>query len=309
MPGLNPRIAAIVRTQGTRPEELARALESLGHQVAPCLAVVVVHAEQAAFDQVKARCGDSAAVVHAGDLKKKRGYPINRGLQYLCEQAPEIEYAFLLDDDDIVYPFFSSEVLASFATSGADVVYTGSNRKMEGYEPEPGFELRPSLHLLLENFIPTNSFAFRLKTLRERGVWADEEIEYLEDWRLLIAFLEKGFRFQQNPATLCEFFLDTDPRQERKLESPGWRAAAAEIRRQINHAQFPVAGGEIAEMMRGFKEAPKAAAPASPLVVSRLERRIADLESSWSWRLTGPVRAIGGAWLRLRSRIPGGGKS
>src|SRR5258708_31985955 len=168
-----PSFAAIVRTTGSRPQELLEALQSVALQKLPCMAVVVAHGDDAAAERVRDTCAGNAdgqplVILHAPDTARKEGYPLNVGLDH-CLAVPSVKYVFTLDDDDIVYPYFTYTMAAAFVASEADVVYAICNRREPGQLPTAGFARKPFYHLFHTNFIVTNSYAIRAAALRQSG--------------------------------------------------------------------------------------------------------------------------------------------
>jgi len=231
---------------------LLDALQSLTLQKAGCLPVVIVHGDAAAYTAVRRICRDSAAegvvILHAAETRKRRGYPINVGIEYCLTRCPEVEFVFFLDDDDVVYPFFTTMMASAFLASGADVVYAASNRRELGQPAAPGYFPEPIHHMLRGNFITSNSYAIRAATLRDSGLRMTEELEYAEDWHFLIRMLQAGFRFHPLPATLSEFRIVSDGNLTEKRDPAMWKAISLEIRRYINTSSFPLPGAELVRM-------------------------------------------------------------
>jgi hypothetical protein len=293
--------AAIVRTTGARNQLLLEALHSLSLQSLPCLAIVVVHGTSESYSQVKATCQSVsfARVIHAAnsDSGRKRGYPINVAIDYCLNELPHIEYLFLLDDDDIVYPFFTKMMAEAFACSAAGLIYANANRRVAGKPLGPSFPLKPCHHLLEQNFMPSNSYVIRTAELRRSGVRVDESFEYLEDWLLLLRLLEKGIRFQRLDMTLSEFRSESDADFAFKNDLELWTAYHSRIRKYINATTFPIPGADLAHLA----ESPVATAEAGSSTTAALYRRVWELEHSLSWKITAPLRSVLGALLRFRS--------
>jgi hypothetical protein len=266
--------AALIRTTGSRPLLLLDALQSLTLQHVACLAVVIVHGGAAAHAEVERICGESGAagrvvILPAAETQRRRGYPINVGIEYCFMQCPEVEFIFLLDDDDIVYPFFTSTMAAAFFASGADVVYAASNRREPGQPASEGYFPKPIHHLLRENFITSNSYAIRASTLRNSGLRMDEDLEYTEDWHFLIRMLQAGFLFHAFPATLSEFRIVSDGNLTQKRDPATWTAISLEIRRYINTSSFPLPGPDLVRMQT---------------LLTELERKFVDASTRLSER-------------------------
>lgn len=249
-------------------------------QKTACLPVIIVHGDAVV------QAGAPAVVLRAPDTARRRGYPLNVGLEYCLAQA-DLKYAFILDDDDIVYPFFTYMMGRAFAQTDADVVYSPSNRRAPGQAASVGFPVKPFPHLLTENFIASNSFAMRLEKLRETGVRVDETLEYLEDWHFLLRMLKAGCRFHALPLTLSEFV-------PHERVDPEWETHASRIRQFIETAQFSIPGPELAKLANANANAGRH----DDAHVAKLRARIAELENSLSWRGTKPVRDLIGALRR-----------
>ncbi len=211
-PSQAPAFAALVRTTGARGRSLQESLQSLALQSLPCIAVVIVHGSLETYARVREGCGQSGSpdlvrVLHAPDMdpRRKRGYPINVGLDYCLGQLPDLQYLFLLDDDDIVYPFFTGTMALAFRASEADVVYATANCREAGKPLTAAYPYRPYTHLFDRNFIPSNGYAIRAEALRRCSVRVAEDLDYLEDWLFLLRLLESGLRFYGLDTTLSEF--------------------------------------------------------------------------------------------------------
>ena len=295
--------AAIIRTTGDRPLQLLQALQSVSLQQAPCLSVVVVHGDDGALASVnQAVAGNGTAprvtVLHADDIRRKRGYPVNVGIDHCIAHQPAIEFVFLLDDDDIVYPYFTSMLARAFPVSDADVVYAASNRKEPGEAPSRGTLAAPIGYLFKLNFIPSNSYAVRLESLRKSGLRMDETLGHLEDWHFLLRMVESGFRFQPVPMELSEFRIATARERERN-SLPEWRECADRIRQYIHAARFSLPGAELARL-----DLPAPARDATDEYSHLL--RVQELEHSFCWRWTEPLRQIA-SWFHVRAGWPRSG--
>jgi len=317
--------AAIVRTTGSRPQLLLDALQSLALQQSQCVPVLVVHGDDTRYSLVKRICDESsvassAIVLRASDTTRRRGYPINVGLDYCLAHLSNASYIFFLDDDDIVYPFFTGTMAAAFLTSEADVVYAASNRREPWQPAEPAYSPKPVYHLFCENFIPINSYAIRLQSLRESGVRMSEDMEYTEDWHFLLRLLEAGLRFHPIATTLSEFRIVSDGNLAQKRDPGAWKAISLRIRRYINTSTFRVPGPDLvrtAESLTPSSAPPPAAPPPSPAppaviapatrgadeaLITSLRGRIWAMEHSLSWKCTAPARYVLGVFLGTRGR-------
>lgn len=253
--------AVIVRTQGKRQTSLAESLQSISFQKLKCLAVIVVHtSDDEILKQVSDVCREinnlDYVIVIAKDTTKHVGYPLNLGLKYCYTSQLKIEFICFLDDDDILYPFFTQKMYQAFATTQADVVYASSNRRHLGSPPEEGYRPKHIFHLFIENFIPVNSCAIRLKPLQEHPVFTDEEIKRTEDWLFLLRLLENGFRFEPVEDTVSEFRYTSGSLSEvlngsmvqssMKTKYDAWKQSSLQIRAYINKANFSINGYVLA---------------------------------------------------------------
>jgi glycosyltransferase involved in cell wall biosynthesis len=290
-----PLFAAIVRTTGARNALLLEALQSLALQSLPCVPIVIVHGSAESYASVQQASG-AAHVVHAPhtDPARRRGYPINAGIDYCLHRLPAIQYLFLLDDDDTVYPFFTRMMHDAFQANGADVVYAMANR-LEGGKPLSLFSPpRPYFQLFDQNFLPSNSYAIRVEALRRSAVRVDETMDSLEDWLFLLNLLEHGLRFQQLDMALSEFRSENGADFAYRNDLEQWKSNNRRICQYVNSTKFPIPGPDLASL-REVRHIPAGTDAA-------LHRRIWDLEHSFSWKCTAPVRAVAGSLLRLRSR-------
>jgi glycosyltransferase involved in cell wall biosynthesis len=308
--------AAIVRTMGDRPQLLQQALESLTFQQDRCRAIVVVHGDSSAHQKVQQVCrrvgGLEHVALHAKDTGKRRGHPLNVGLDHCYDSESQPDFLFFLDDDDIVYPFFTRIMAAAFLTSQADVIYAASNRKEFGRPAAVGYTPKPIFLLLYENFITINSFAVRMETLRRQRCYFDEHFEYAEDWQFLVTLLQKGFRFEANFSTLSEFRIIRDGNREIKANPALWKQYSLQIRKQINRSDFVVPGAKLAglacELEPRFgtqRETQEEVIAEQDRSIGCLRQRVYELEDSLSWRLTAPLRRVGAMLLKLGPRQRG----
>ena len=255
-----------------------------------------------------------ATVLQARDRARRRGYPINVGLDYCASNLPGVDFVFFLDDDDIVYPFYTSTMASAFLAADADVIYAGSNRRIPGGSVELGYTPKPIYNLFRENFIPVNSYAMRHSALLRSGVRMCEEFEYTEDWHFLLRLLEAGLRFHALPTTLSEFRIASDGNLAKKRDPANWRATSLTIRQYINNSKFPIPGSDLARWTALASapavstpdslpvEAPRFRVDSDEVVVAALQRQIGALEDSLSWRCTAPLRYALGLLLRAGER-------
>jgi len=249
----NCRFASIIRTQGKRVSLLEEALQSVSFQNPSCMAIVVLHGKFEKLALVESICRRidhlKYTLLHAEDLHKKRGYPLNVGLKYLYEHSDVYERVGFLDDDDIYYPFFTQCMDQAFCLTGADVVYSASNKRFPDGLPVHGYGPDHIGFLPIENFIPINSYSVQTKILKEMNIFFDEELEYMEDWHFLLQLFSRGLRFEAIPERLSEFRIISDGNTPQKKQPEKWKQASLKIRRFINHSQFSLSGFELISLL------------------------------------------------------------
>lgn len=228
----------IIRTQGKRPQLLLEAILSVRDQVAPLSVVLVVHGDRQAFSSVsEAITGQPLAnieVLHAPDLSRNRGYPLNIGLFHVCAESRFKGFVAFLDDDDVLYPMFGSAMADALRTPSIDMVYAASNKRALGAEAESAYHPLPVACLLHENFIPINAYAIRLDSLRKKAVKFDESLEVLEDWNFLHRLVGQGFRFANLSKYLSEFRLTGDGNTVDKQDQAMWDRAWEDVHRHLD---------------------------------------------------------------------------
>jgi hypothetical protein len=138
---------------------------------------------------------------------------------YRTLRHSDLDYFFFLDDDDVVYPFFTTAMAQAFLTTEADVVYGGAYCREDGRKISshwPGHVLE----MFHENFIPINSFAIRGATWRKHPVYFDEDYE---SGRLKFHKpAERQYRFAATARFVAEFHIDS---RRRRMEAswPRWQ--------------------------------------------------------------------------------------
>jgi hypothetical protein len=287
---------------------LKETLQSVSLQSLPCVAIVIVHGAVEVFELVREVFPETSLlhVVHApnDDVSRLRGYPLNVGIEHCLSKLPLVQYLLLLDDDDIVYPFFTRVMTDAFAASEADLVYAGTNRREAGKPLAPFFPIQPYYHLLDQNFISSNGYAVSTAALRRCGVRFAEDLDSLEDWFFLLQLLEKGLRFHSIETTLSEFRVISEIEFAARYDLALWRANDRRIRRYINNTAFPIPGSDLARLSESHPEqTANDDRFADSSVASTLRRRVWALENSFSWKCTAPVRFLAGGILRMRSRL------
>jgi glycosyltransferase involved in cell wall biosynthesis len=224
----------MIRTQGQRYELLEEAVRSVTNQPVAMTPCIIVHGELEALyavEQWARSLALPAVVLHAPDLSKKRGYPINVGLEYLESHADQYDFVCFLDDDDIIYPLYSERLTSAINLSGADIAVGLSNQRELWVAPEAGHRLLPTSALVAGNFIPIHAFIVRTSYLRQTNVRFREDLHYLEDWDFLLQLLAGGGVFETVNEVVCEYRLIGDGNRQvrtrpEEFELCRWRVLA-----------------------------------------------------------------------------------
>jgi hypothetical protein len=198
----------IIRTLGNRLELLSEAVGSVLRQSIPITPIVAVHGgaeTQALVRESLALHNLPAKTVGAPNTARKRGYPMNVALDQLRFSAACDEFFLFLDDDDILYPFFSNRLVRVLELSGADIAVAVANQRVPWQATEIGHQLLPVSALAAGNFIPIHCYAVRADFLRSSGARFREDMDYLEDWDFLVGILGTGGRFHLIDDVLCEY--------------------------------------------------------------------------------------------------------
>lgn len=210
---IKQRGLCIIRTQGRRLELLSETVQSVMQQSVPITPCVVVHGNHATLQEVERwvrALSSDAVVLHASDLTRRRGYPLNVALDYLRENGDRFGFFCFLDDDDILYPLFGAQLLELLDLSDVDVTVCLSNKRVPWESATPGFELLPIASLVSGNFIPIHCYIVSTDFLLKNGMRFREDMDYLEDWDFLLALVAAGGQFACSPEVLCEFRIIGD---------------------------------------------------------------------------------------------------
>jgi hypothetical protein len=219
----------------------------------------VVHGNEEIFAEVEHwvhSIDKNSIVLSAPRTGLRRGYPLNVGLDYLREKSREFSFFCFLDDDDILYPMFSSRLVEVLDWTGADVAVGMSSKSYPGTSPEVSFDLLPPTALLATNFVPVHAYVVRTDFLVRSGVRLRETMHYLEDWDFLVALLAAGASFAQIPEFVSEFRIIGDGNRLQKEDPAHFfecrervlaRARAAAARLGINRFLADIATFNFAD--------------------------------------------------------------
>lgn len=199
----------VIRTIGKDINLLLEAVESaLENDLFAC---VVSHTNKEEFDLIRDKIrAENTVVLHAPDLHKKRGYPLNVALDYIASQGSKFNFFCLLDDDDYLLPNFSKDLLDVAVNTRSDVVYGLSNSVDADGKRFCQHAPCPSIALLGGNFIPVGSYIVNIKSFQKHKIRFSEDIHYLEDWEFLIKMLQSGLKFTPYFKAVAEYRLIGD---------------------------------------------------------------------------------------------------
>lgn len=211
----------IIRTQGKRLDLLGEAVSSVLEQTVAITPCVVVHgafdAERRVTEWLASRHLE-AAVIGAPDLERRRGYPLNVGLDFLRARRGDFDFVFFLDDDDIVYPLYGERLTALLNSTGGDIGVCLANSRVPWEVARPGHQPLPVSSLVAGNFIPIHCYVMRTELLVSNAISFDERVDYLEDWDFLVSLLATNARFAFLPEVLCEYRIIGDGNQQNKRD-------------------------------------------------------------------------------------------
>lgn len=203
----------IIRTQGRDLDLLQESIGSVLMQTTHMTACVVVHGPKALYDEV-ARWLDlrrhRLVLLHAWRSARKRGYPLNVGLDYLRRNVGRYDFFCFLDDDDILYPLYAERLTWALFNSQADIVYGLSNQRTPWLAAQPGHVAKPTGFLVASNFIPIHAYIVRTSLILHQPIRFREDMDYLEDWDFILALLKLSARIAHLPEFLCEYRLIQD---------------------------------------------------------------------------------------------------
>ena len=247
----HPEIFCIMRTQGSRMELLAAAVESVRAQPFPTTPCIVVHGDRETVDFVRRHLPTEfgarnyarpAILLQAGEINRRRGYPCNVALEYLRAHASSYDLLCFLDDDDHLLPCFAERLTRLIRLTGADMAYGMANALPKNSEPYLQHKLRPTLSLLLSNFIPFNSFLVRVDAVLETNAAFAEDMHYLEDQDFLVQLFGSGMQTALLTEVISEYRLLGDGNADFKQDPDHFRNCQRKVQQRAK-----VAAGRLSE--------------------------------------------------------------
>lgn len=299
---MSPRASVLVLTYD-RAELITRAVASALEQTVADVEVLIVG--DGVTEEVRAvgRALESDPRVRFLDYPKGPGRgEANRDLAVREARSNAILY---LCDDDLLMPTHVESMLALLETrvfAQSLNCWVDHEGFLQPYAADLANEATIAWHLrddILHNAISVTGTAHRRDFYLDAGeYWSETPAGFWPDhwqWRRMMA--QPGFTAATSDhATALQFPHQLSPRG-------GWSTAqrAAELDRWLAIARSPDGQAQIDELLsRGAvlqAERTLYALMERDLVVEQLNRYIADMRSTLSWRVTAPLR-----WLRSRGR-------
>ena len=146
-----------------------------------------------------------AVVLQAPDLTKRRGYPLNVGLDFIRQNSGNYDYFCFLDDDDILYPFYGQRMTELLYLTGCDIGVAEAACRVPWQATNMEHHLKPVSALMAGNFIPIHCYVVAVGFLLRTDLRFDEDVNYLEDWAFLVDLYANGAKFHLLAEVLCEY--------------------------------------------------------------------------------------------------------
>ncbi|MDD3661858.1 MAG: glycosyltransferase family A protein [Candidatus Dojkabacteria bacterium] len=199
-----PLWTTIIRTRGSGNHTLEETIGSVINQTYPKKSIILVIHDPKGQNApairklvTKLNREISITLLH-GDPKKKRGNPINVGLDF-ARKHTKPQFASILDDDDIFYPEMGEVLIGRMLEEKANFAYGNtiiSRRtpyrdgfaeigKGKGY----GEPFNP-VRLVAENYLHLSSVIFSPRQFPDANI--HEDMDLWEDWYLLLSLLFSG---------------------------------------------------------------------------------------------------------------------
>jgi len=217
---------SFIRTQGRRLDLLEEAVSSVLSQTLKVVPCIIVHESFIVFEKIQNWARNISAhieVLHAPRVDRRRGYPLNVGLDYLNLNLKSFDFFCILDDDDVYYPLFAEQLWRKMTLSNADMVYCLTNSRVPGEAVGPAHRPLPASALVSGNFIPINAYIVRSNFLKDSSVRFNENIHYLEDWDFLLSLLGSNARMVFLDEVLSEFRIIGDGNKKIKDDAEDYR--------------------------------------------------------------------------------------
>lgn len=196
-----PLWTTIIRTNGTRDKTLTEAIRSVAVQTyQPVSIVLVISNTHKTYEKKAAATAEKLSSeipidICFADPRKKRGHPINVGLDH-CRA----EYVSILDDDDIFYPHMGRTLIKELEKGTCNFAYGNTTISRRTAMSDGFAEISSQTHgygepfnpvrLVAQNYVHMSSVIFKFSDFR--SIRTSEQLELWEDWYLLLGMLFSG---------------------------------------------------------------------------------------------------------------------
>lgn len=317
-----PFLSIVIRTQGTRILEFSETLLSLNGQTCQDFEVLVM-AHKVAHENLQIIVQLIAGLPDALRWRTRliqishgnRTTPLNAGFE-----AARGEYAYILDDDDIVFGHCvetwknlaavkPGQVLRSnVARQDVGVVVT-SHSGRQGITIQSALSIgRPGFNVfahLIHNETPVLGMAFPLAAFRDLGIRCDEDLTTAEDWDL---FMRMGLTcgFTASMEVLGIYRRWRNGINSLAVHPPAeWTSNLNHIYAKFDKMPIMLPPG-AARLIRERLELRGLAFPTSVEAATEIEQLRRDVEilfATTTWRITAPLRAVGRCLL-FQAKLP-----
>lgn len=330
-----PLVSVIIRTKD-RPRLLREALTSVAEQTYPNIEAVVINDGGQDVESVVRDFRGALTKMQYVQHEVNRGRPAaaNTGIQ-----KAEGEWICFLDDDDLYEPDALRILISSGTKAGASAVYGQVIR--EHYRPDGSRDPEMSDYLYArsfdrdllywQNYIPINALIFKKQALAEIRAF-DNSLSVTEDWDFFLRLAE-SHDFLYVPVLVAHYrcfgastvtggrFIQEEIRQNEDTIHRKWwykidpcsihvfRQYIAEETDRKWEARIrkteALVTDQIIELESSRKEIENLRKLTKEVAMKRehLLRQTELLRSSFSWRITGPLRSIRRFQLKLKEII------
>lgn len=307
-----PFATVLVRTTGERPEVLRTTLESLVTQTLPDFEVFVL-AHTASNDN---GAGVQAVIESLSDslteritlmtvVGGRRGRPLNAGLE-----RARGHYVAFLDDDDLAKPTWIEQFHQGAERAPGRIIRAiVADRPIRATSDVPGFEvLGPEvvpedrrsfdfLTLFTRSRTPNCSIAVPLEAVRTLDLRFREDLEVLEDWDFLIrASSLLGVHDTGQVTAVYQRWQDGQSSLD-AIGTDRWQQIRQSVLDDLDGEPLLLPSGSVRRLVDLYEQIAELRGEArrhaeTQEELAEAQRRIAAIESSTSWRLTAPLRAV-----------------
>lgn len=248
----------IIRTFGERDYFLSEALYSLAMQGADSIKVIVAYhlPKGGSLNETKKLVERFRSYFEIEEVELIRGETTRSELMNLALEKVSSGVVSFLDDDDVYYPNFFADIVKPLLDSEVTFAFgdycNSYFRKSENGVFVERKELIKQgdfnkLKLLLDNYLPIHTFAFKRELLADLRF--DPKLEMMEDWDLLARLcISPAFVARYVPFAVAEYRRDLESKNTGfTLEREGeWSKTRKMIRERIfAQASLNISGKDL----------------------------------------------------------------